>query len=344
MSPEQITGAPITIAADLYSLGVTLFEALTGRLPFLGPDFVAQHLGDPPPAPSSVAQLAPGWDPLMARLLAKSPTERPAGIAELKLELEALELGEPGPTVMMPARRRDSRPYSLAELAGEEAPPAAEGPRYQYETPLGSTPISTLVRAVDTVLGRSVVIERFLEEPAADPAIARVRLLARVGSPFVQRALSYDRDRRTVVLEAPAGAPIGETLRGDLPAAEAVRLLKRLARAAAWLHEIGGAHGAIGPTTVVVDESAIPTILISGLGAVVGEPRAADDVAAIVSIVAAACGAGAATVAALVERLAGGATEAEKAAMAGMAPRDGEELYAVADQIEIAAIRAARRR
>ena len=49
MSPEQITGAPISIAADLYALGVTLFEVVTGRLPFLGPDFVAQHLGEEPP-------------------------------------------------------------------------------------------------------------------------------------------------------------------------------------------------------------------------------------------------------------------------------------------------------
>src|SRR4029077_4460546 len=36
MSPEQITGAPISIAADLYALGVTVFEVVTGRLPFLG--------------------------------------------------------------------------------------------------------------------------------------------------------------------------------------------------------------------------------------------------------------------------------------------------------------------
>ena len=56
MSPEQITGAPISIAADLYALGVTLFEALTGRLPFLGPDFVAQHLGEAPPPASAVAR------------------------------------------------------------------------------------------------------------------------------------------------------------------------------------------------------------------------------------------------------------------------------------------------
>src|SRR4029079_2439785 len=54
MSPEQITGAPISIAADIYALSGTLFGAVPGRLPFLGPDFVAQHLGEEPPAPTTV--------------------------------------------------------------------------------------------------------------------------------------------------------------------------------------------------------------------------------------------------------------------------------------------------
>src|SRR5262249_52440672 len=77
MAPEQITGAPISIAADLYALGVTLFEAVTGRLPFLGPDFVAQHLGEPPPSATQVhAELAAGWDPILADLLVKNPRDR----------------------------------------------------------------------------------------------------------------------------------------------------------------------------------------------------------------------------------------------------------------------------
>src|SRR5690606_3187921 len=75
VAPEQITGAPLTITADLYALGVTLFEALTGRLPFLGPDFVAQHLGETPPAPSTLAsEVAASWDPIVARLLEKDPS------------------------------------------------------------------------------------------------------------------------------------------------------------------------------------------------------------------------------------------------------------------------------
>ncbi|MBA3820581.1 MAG: protein kinase, partial [Deltaproteobacteria bacterium] len=89
MSPEQITGAPISIAADLYSVGVTLFEAVTGRLPFLGPDFVAQHLGEPAPTPSTVAaDIAPGWDPILEGLLVKNPRERTATLGDLRHQLE----------------------------------------------------------------------------------------------------------------------------------------------------------------------------------------------------------------------------------------------------------------
>src|SRR5205814_460811 len=70
MAPEQITGGAIGPAADLYALAVTLFEALTGRLPFLGPDIVAQHLGEAAPRPSEVApELGPEHDAVLERAL-----------------------------------------------------------------------------------------------------------------------------------------------------------------------------------------------------------------------------------------------------------------------------------
>ena len=82
LSPEQISGATITVAADFYSLGATLFEALTGRLPFLGPDFVAQHLGEVAPSPSSIIPSLKKWDVPIARALQKDPQKRFSSASE----------------------------------------------------------------------------------------------------------------------------------------------------------------------------------------------------------------------------------------------------------------------
>jgi eukaryotic-like serine/threonine-protein kinase len=336
MSPEQITGAPISIAADLYSVGVTLFEVVTGRLPFLGPDFVAQHLGEPAPVPSTVAEnIAPGWDAILEPLLVKNPRERTATLADLRRQLEALDLGG---RALGPRPRRESRPYSPhAERSYSINAIAEEGevkPRYQFETPLGVTPISNLARAVDTVLDRSVVIERFDLSDEGTRALERARMFGRAQSPFVQRALGLDWNARQVVYEAPAGASLADA-RPVLPAHEVVRLLKRLARAAAAIHEVGGSHGAVSARTVVIDDGAAPTIMAAGLGAVVTSSPA-DDVAAIIALVAeiAEC---APTFEAVVKDV---IDEAGASIPSYPKPIDGESLYAAADIIDIAVLAA----
>ena len=325
MSPEQITGAPISISADLYALGITLFEAVTGRLPFLGPDFVAQHLGEPAPSATSVAEaLSPGWDPILASLLVKNPRERMQTLAELRREIEALDVA--GRAVLGPRPKRESGRHSIAALAEDDT----VKPRYQFETPLGGTPISQLARAVDTVLDRSVVIERFDESEDASRALDRARLLGRAQSPFVQRALSLDRATRTAVFEAPSGASFADAM-PNLPPTETIRLLKRLARAAAAVHELGGSHGAISPRTIVLDDGAVPTVMAAGLGAV-ADSQPLDDVHAIITIVASVAGSQP-----TLQDLARMVTEEVGAEMpAYPIPTDGESLYAAADAIDVA--------
>jgi len=349
MAPEQIHGERADARADQFAFCVSLFEALTGRLPFLGPDFVAQHLGEAPPAPSAVKpEVAAGWDAIVGRLLRKSPDDRQGSIGELRRELEQLDLGvRAGPRAHLPRRRRDSAPHSIAALAAD-LPPAERAPRYQFETPLRATAVSTLVRAVDTVLDRSVVIERFGEGPEALAALDHVRALARAQTPFVQRALSFDRATRTVVFEAPAGAPAGELARAPSPA-EAARLVKRLARGAAAMHVVGAAHGAISPTNVVIDDARIPTIMAAGLGAApapVGSASAdptgsvtrgpAGDAAAIADLVAHLVGAPGAGWRGLVAHLVADATRADAIARAPLP--DAEALYAAADALELAVL------
>jgi len=329
MSPEQITGAPISVAADLYALGITLFEAVTGRLPFLGPDFVAQHLGEPAPSATAIApDLAAGWDPILADLLIKNPRDRTPTLGDLRRQLEALDLG--GQPRLGPRRQHITGTHSIAVLAEE----GEAQPRYQFETPLGHTAISELVRAVDTVLDRSVVIERFDASDEATRALDRARLLGRAQSPFVQRALGLDRAARVAVFEAPAGASFADT-EPHLPPAETLRMFKRLARAAAAIHELGGSHGAISPRTIVLDDGAVPTVMAAGLGPVT-ESQPLDDVTAIVAVVAELVGS-----APSFDAIARALTEEVGATLPQFAdPIDGESLYAAADALDIAVLAA----
>jgi eukaryotic-like serine/threonine-protein kinase len=80
MSPEQATGSPVDARSDLYSLGVVGFFALSGRLPFDGPDamtVLARHVTDPAPR---LADVVPGVPLRLAevidRCLAKHPDAR----------------------------------------------------------------------------------------------------------------------------------------------------------------------------------------------------------------------------------------------------------------------------
>ncbi len=327
MSPEQITGSPISVAADLYSLGVTVFEALARRPPFLGPDFVAQHLGETPPMVSSVASdIAPGWDRIVAGLLVKDPTQRTQSLSELRNHVQALDLDR------RPAHIRTS---TIAENLETLAPATSEPrQRYQFETPLAPTAVSQLFRAVDTVLDRSVIIERYDTSDAAADVMARTRLLARAQSPFVQRALSLDVATRTAIFEAPSGATIAEAV-PTLPPAERVRLLKRLARAIAAIHELGASHGAISATSVVVDDSLVPTLLTAGLG-IAPALQPGDDVVAVVSVVAGIVGCEA-TFDAVARSI---CSEVGARLPRCDAPFNGESLYVAADALDVAVLSA----
>jgi len=92
MAPEQSAGDAIDHRADLYALGVTFFELLTGRPPFVEGDVAYHHRHTPPPDPRSRAPEVPeALALLVLRLLAKEPAARcPGGAAELAVELRGL--------------------------------------------------------------------------------------------------------------------------------------------------------------------------------------------------------------------------------------------------------------
>lgn len=142
MSPEQVNGQKATPRSDLYSVGVTLYELLTGTLPIKGAtnyEIMMAHLNQVPVPPHRIAARLPGKisDAVM-RALAKDPAERFANADEF---LRALRLTpeapmEEGNTYAGPL------PLSVRTTLAEAAAPVASAPRSEPAAAV-QTPPST---------------------------------------------------------------------------------------------------------------------------------------------------------------------------------------------------------
>jgi serine/threonine-protein kinase len=89
ISPEMAMGQKVDVRADLYGVGVVLFEMIAGRLPFEradGIEYLRAHINEQPPTPSQAApdrKISAAVDKLVMRALNKKPAERYANTEEM---------------------------------------------------------------------------------------------------------------------------------------------------------------------------------------------------------------------------------------------------------------------
>src|SRR5213596_3225521 len=97
LSPEQARGAPVDPRSDLYSIGIVLYELLTGTLPFTGDtpvEIAMKHLSTVPEAPSARRPEVPrDLDLIVTRALAKDPRDRYQSAEEMEADLERILRG-----------------------------------------------------------------------------------------------------------------------------------------------------------------------------------------------------------------------------------------------------------
>src|SRR4030095_13719693 len=107
MAPEQSAGEQVDHRADLYALGVTFFELLTGSVPFKDGDVASRPRHRPPP---HVRAAAPGTpEPLAAlveQLLAKRPSQRVKSAAEVVRRLAEIARAVGSPRLLWVDPRR----------------------------------------------------------------------------------------------------------------------------------------------------------------------------------------------------------------------------------------------
>lgn len=128
-SPEQAQGKPAAATADLYSLGVLIFECLTGRLPFDGDNLVAialKHVQEAPPSPSSInPSITPDMENVIMKALLKDPLKRYQSAEEMLFDLEKTgkprtqKIASPSadePTLIVPPSKAQSPSRTQKEI------------------------------------------------------------------------------------------------------------------------------------------------------------------------------------------------------------------------------------
>ncbi len=154
LSPEQARGGAVDRRSDLYSVGVVLYELLTGEVPFSGDtavEIAMKHLSTVPKAPSTIrAEIPAPLDQIVLRALAKDPAERFQSAEEMDAELARVAEGYPvsqetvdAATAVLAGAALDATAISSAPTMITKQPPVAPPPTayrpptrgYYYEEP-----------------------------------------------------------------------------------------------------------------------------------------------------------------------------------------------------------------
>jgi len=240
-APEDIAGVRATEASDWYSVGITLYQALTGRVPFEGPfdEQLRQKITIDPLPPAAIAANVPDELNTICRgLISREPARRLAGRDALRALASRSPDRSPGGTAAGPAAIR-------TPFVGRERPLAVL--HDQFERVYRGRPTSVFIHGASGI-GKSTLVRHFLDQ------------LHTVDDVVILRGRCYEQE--TIPYKALDG--VIDSLSGylrSLPVREAERLLPRdvlaLARVFPVMLQVGSVSAASSPSHDSADPLAL---------------------------------------------------------------------------------------
>ncbi|HSK75565.1 MAG TPA: protein kinase [Thermoanaerobaculia bacterium] len=288
MSPEQLRGDPIDARTDVWSLGVLLHEALSGRMPFPGESDQERIRGILSGQAEPLRSLRPGVPPdlerIVARALAKVPADRYQSMKEMREDLLAVQglssvssrisAGLEPTLIAIPVLPTGTRAQGDTQsLTGRILG------HYRILEPIGGGGMGVVYKAEDLRLARVVALKFLPPELTRDPE-AKVRFLqeARAASALDHHNICTvhevgETDEGRLYLSMPCYD--GETLRrrierGPLSIDEATDIAQQVAKGLSKAHRGGIVHRDIKPANLVITSDGVVKILDFGLAKLAG--------------------------------------------------------------------------
>lgn len=275
-SPEQCgvleEGQLIDHRSDIYSLGITFYHMITGKLPFYSPTpqgYFVKHVTDAPKPASSyfaTGEFSASLDRVILKALAKKREERYSTMAEFASELDAVQVVEQSATAEYSTTLE---PRSIPGLRSGEI----FARRYLIEAKIGEGGMGAVYKAQDQMLKVPVALKimtgivndvRTLERFKREVILAR-----RVAHPNVCRIYDFGESDNTnyVSMQFVEGRSLAEILKkeGTMPPDRGVEIIKQLLRALEEAHRVGVIHRDLKPQNIMVDNSGSAFIMDFGI-------------------------------------------------------------------------------